>query len=91
MNFNKDLLEKYDNENGLKKRSGKHVKKRDDRDLKKLVEKLQKEKSLQISPNRTYKYYPNMKESILVNFDMSKFHGWLNKHKEQMINAKTVR
>ena len=82
MNVTKKLTENFDNSMALYKTSGKHSHKSAGADLKTLVNELLSQNALTKTPGRSYGFYSGMKPSILHDFDLQKFYGWINDHKK---------
>lgn len=78
----KELMDKFDAELHIHKRSGRHVVKSSDEDLKKVVKDLVDHKAMRHIPGRVYHQYHGMKPSFLWNFDIQNMHKWINDHKK---------
>ena len=90
MNVTKKLTETFDNLMALCKRSGKHSHKSAGADLKTLVNELLSQNALKKTPGRSYGFYSGVKPSILHDFDLQKFYGWINDHKKYMNLYKSI-
>ncbi len=91
MNVTKKLTENFDGSMALYKRSGKHVRKSCSDDLKKIVNELLFQDALSKMPGRSYSFYSGIKPSLLSDFDLQKFYGWINDHKKHMILHRKAR
>jgi hypothetical protein len=91
INFTKKLTEHFDGSMALYKRSGKHARKYCSADLKKLVNELLLQNALTKTPGRSYSFYSGIKPSLLSDFDLQKFYGWINDHKKYMILHRKAR
>ena len=77
-----ELVELFDSECKIKKRSGKHVQRSDAQDLRILVNLLLSEEALTETPGRNYNHYTGFLRSQTSNIDMSSLFKWINKHKK---------
>lgn len=91
MNVTKKLTENFDSAMALYKRSGKHVRKSCSADLKKIVNELLFQKAFAKTPGRSYGAYHGIKPSIVSDFNLQKFYGWINDHKNYMILHRKAR
>lgn len=87
----KVVIENFDKEISLAKRSGIHVKTSIVHDLHKIVAELVSQKAFVWSPSRAYYYYSNFRTSLLENLDMQDMFKWINKHKKNILLAKKAR
>ena len=78
----KELMDRFDSELHICKRSGKHVAKSSDENLKKIVRDLVDHKAMEYTPGRVYQHYHDMHSSFLWNFDIQDMHMWINNHKK---------
>ena len=78
----RELVELFDSECKIKKRSGKHVQRSDAQDLRILVNLLLSEEALTETPGRNYNHYTGFLRSQTSNIDMSSLFKWINKHKK---------
>ena len=78
----KELMDRFDTELHILRRSGRHVAKSGDEDLKKIVQDLLQHKALQYTPGRAYQHFHDMKSSFLSNFDIQDMHRWIDNHKK---------
>ena len=78
----KDLMNRFDVDLHILRRSGKHVVKPADQDLKKVVQDLVNQKDMQYTPGRAYQHYHGIKSSFLWDFDLQDMHKWINNHKK---------
>ena len=91
MNVTKKLTENFDGAMALCKRSGKHARKSCSGDLKKIVNELLFQKAFAKTPGRSYGAYSGIKPSIVSDFNLQKFYGWINDHKNYMILHRKAR
>lgn len=91
LGFTTALMNNFDANLNVFKRSGRHVKKSIESDLKKVVKDLMQNKALEFTPNRVYRYYARMKSSILSGFDLSQMYSWINAHKKYMVLNRRAR
>ena len=75
----------------LFRRSGHQVKKRDIKDLQKVVGQLVKCDAFTEQSNREYKKFSNIPPSLLDTFDLQSMFKWLNEHKKSIFLQKTAR
>lgn len=78
----KELLDRFDAELHIHKRSGSHVANSAEEDFKKIVKDLVDHKDMQLTPGRAYRHFRGMKSSFLSNFSVQDLHKWINNHKE---------
>lgn len=78
----KQLMDNFDLDCQLLKRSGHHVAKKAIGDLKKVVEELVKCNAFTKNPNRRYKKFINVPPTMLENFDLTSMFKWINDHKK---------
>ncbi len=81
---NKTLIDNFDGECGVIKRSGKHFARSVDKDLKKLVNQLISEKAMEFVPGRAYKVFTKCKKSLLEDFSIHEFYSWITEHKRRI-------
>lgn len=87
----KQLMDNFDLDCQLLKRSGHHVAKKAIGDLKKVVEELVKCNAFTKNPNRRYKKFINVPPTMLENFDLTSMFKWINDHKKSIYLQKTAR
>ena len=86
-----NLMDVFDADYNVFKRSGKHTKKSQDGDLHKIVQQLVTQQAFKFTPGRSYRFYTDMSPNLLMNFDMKKFYEWVNLHKKYMIVRRRAR
>ena len=91
MGVTRKLTEKFERSMALYKRSGKHVNRSQNGDLKKLVNELLFQNALIKTLGRSYSYYSGIKPSFLSGFNMQKFYGWITDHKKYMMMHRKAR
>ena len=91
MGVTKQLTENFDTAMTLYKRSGKHVRKSVKGDLKKIVNELLFQNALTKSPGRFYGFFSGIKPSLLFDFNLQKFYGWISDHKKYMMLHRKAR
>ena len=91
MGVTRKLTEKFDSSMALYKRSGKHVNRSQNGDLKKLVNELLFQNALIKTRGWSYSYYSGIKPSFLSGFNMQKFYGWITDHKKYMMLHRKAR
>ena len=91
MGVTKKLTENFDESMSLYKRSGKHVRKSENADMKKIVCELLSQNALTKTPGRCYGFFSKFKPSILYGFDLQKYFSWINDHKQYMILHRKAR
>eukprot|EP00794_Sanderia_malayensis_P001047 gene1047-373_t len=89
--FNKLFMDNFDNMSAVIKRSGKHVKKAAESDLKKVVKELILNDAFSIISGRKYKHFRDVKGSLLHNLHVTSLFAWINTHKRKIILQKTAR
>lgn len=82
MSVTKDLMDRFDLELKIHKRSGRHVASSSDNDLKKVVGELVIQRAMHYTPGRQYQHFTGMKSSFLWNFNIQDLHKWINNHKK---------
>ena len=87
----KVVLNNFDQEISLVKRSGKHVKASALADLHKVVSELVTQKAFTWTPERKYQHYRDFQSSLLEGMDMHELFKWINLHKKNIILAKKAR
>lgn len=91
MGVTKQLTENFDNSMLLYKRSGKHIRRSEKADMKKIVCELVKQNALTKTPGRCYGFFSNFKPNLLYDFDLQKFYSWISDHKKYMILHRKAR
>jgi len=85
-NARKSVIENYDIEGGVKKKSSKHVYSSSRTDITTILDELSKIDALSNLENgREHQSFPNFKEDILADIDSCKLHKWINKHKKNTL------
>lgn len=87
----KQLMDNFDQDCQLRKKSGHHVKTRAISDLNKVVQELTKCDALTEHSSRKYKRFANIAPSVLDNFDLKSMFKWLDEHKKSIYLHKTSR
>ena len=87
----KELMDRFDAALHIHKRSGRHVAKSSDENLKKVVKDLVDHKAMQRTPGRVYQHYHDMHSSFLWNFDIQDMHKWINNHKKYIQTKRRAR
>lgn len=91
LGISSDLMNNYDRNLSIHKRSSKHVKKSTNNDMRKIVNELNTNEAFTFTPGRRYRYYTGIQPSLLCGFDMSKMFSWINDHKRYMILNRRAR
>lgn len=79
--INKQIMDNFDNECQVLKRSGQHVVANASCDFNKVVDELIRSEAFTKKPERKYKGFSNCEASILANFDIHSMYKWINEHK----------
>lgn len=87
----KQLMDNFDQDCKLFKRSSHHVKKRATEDLEKIVNELLTCDAFSEHSNRKYKKFANIAPSVLDKFDLKSMFKWINQHKLSIYLHKTAR
>ena len=67
---NKEVLDNFDDECHIIRRSGKHVVKSTRVDLEKIVGELMSQRAFRWTPDRKYQYFNNINSTLLEDFDL---------------------
>ena len=87
----KETLDNWDRKALFIKRSGKHFKQADEKDLRKIVAELMKQKAFKKNNGRSYKHFSQVAPSLLEGFDLHKMFTWINDHKKKIHFETTAR
>ena len=87
----REIIEQYDLECKIRKRSGKHVQKSDGEDLRILVNLLLSEGALIETPGREYNHYAAFQRSQTSEIDMSSLFKWIDNHKKYILFNRRAR
>ena len=87
----REIIEQYDLECKIRKRSGKHVQKSDGEDLRILVNLLLSEGALIETPGREYNNYAAFQRSQTSEIDMSSLFKWIDNHKKYILFNRRAR
>ena len=83
--INMELLDNFDHECRVIRRSGKHSKTASLKtDLQKIITALSSEAALQYKKGRKYKYFSGVKASLLEDFNIHNMYSWIETHKKNL-------
>eukprot|EP00794_Sanderia_malayensis_P009643 gene9643-10630_t len=88
---NKALIEGWDNECKLIRKSGRHIKKGDEKDVHKIVKQLKDKNALKEIPGRRLTSFSNIQSSLIENLDIQSLFKWINEHKRLVLLKKVAR
>ena len=88
---NKKLLDNYDTMCSVIKRSGRHVQRSKENDIRKVVAELLKQNAFTITPGRAYKSFKDFKSSLVEDFDIHAMYLWIEEHKKKIYLQKAAR
>lgn len=91
VDITKTLLENFDRECSVIRRSGVHYQTSQIPDLHQVVSELSMQKAFCWTPGRAYGHYRNCKSSLLEGFDLQGMFRWINMHKKNIIIARRAR
>lgn len=91
LDITKAVLDNFDRQCYVIRRSGKHYQTSVIPDLYKVLEELMTQQAFKWMPGRKYVHYHNCKSSILENFKLQDFFKWINKHKKNIALGKKAR
>eukprot|EP00794_Sanderia_malayensis_P002675 gene2675-3094_t len=74
MHVSKALMEKFDHNTDVFKRSGVHKISSQEKDLRAIVKELNNQKAMSVFPGRSYTFFKDMKSSLLSGFDLEKLY-----------------
>ena len=89
--INNKVMDNFDNECQVLKRSGQHVVAKACNDFEKVVDELVRSEALTIKSKRRYKGFLKCEPSIISNFDLHSMFQWINEHKRSVYLHKTAR
>lgn len=78
---NKDVLDNFDEECRIIRRSGRHVVRSSKADLERIVEELLSQRAFLWTPGRSYSHFEDIPSSLLDDFDMQGMFSWIGLHK----------
>lgn len=81
---NKAVLDNFDDECSIIRRSGKHVMRSSRADLERIVGELLSQQAFLWTPGRTYHHFHNIKSSLLEDFDLQEMFRWIDRHKKNI-------
>ena len=87
----KQLADNFDESMLLCKRSGKHVRKSEKADMKKIIGELLSQNASTITPGRSYGCFSKVEPTLLSGFNLQKYFSWINDHKQYMILHRKAR
>ena len=79
---NKALLDNFDRNCKILKRSGKLVEANTLGDMKKVIGELVTSNAMKFTPGRKYEYFRDFKPSLLEDFDVHAMYAWIEEHKK---------
>ncbi len=85
------MIEGWDKECQRIRKSGKHTKDGDEKDVYKIVKQLTDNNALQEKPGRKLNSFPKCKASLIENLDVQSLFKWINEHKKQVLLKKVAR
>ena len=88
---NKHIIDNWDRTAFFIQRSRKHVKQSIQNDLRKIVAELVAQKAFQETPDRRYRHFSRISNSLLEGFDVHSMFMWVNEHKKKIYLEKTAR
>ncbi|XP_078363701.1 uncharacterized protein LOC144647887 [Oculina patagonica] len=91
IDFTKVLLDNFDQECCVIRRSGHHYELSVESDLRKVVSELITQKAFCWTPGRTYAHFGDTKSTLLSNFDLQDMFRWINKHKRNISRQRKAR
>ena len=91
LGITKQLADNFDESMLLYKRSGKHVRKSEKADMKKIIGELLSQNALTITPGRSYGCFSKVEPTLLSGFNLQKYFSWINDHKQYMILHRKAR
>ena len=82
----RSMLDSFDKSMEIMKRSGRHTQQSDEKDFKKIVDKLVEEQALswKSTEGRTYTHYSGYKGSTLKNFNVHSLYAWIKEHQKNI-------
>ncbi len=82
------MLDSFDISLEIMKRSGKHTQQSDEKDFKKIVDKLLEEQALSLksTEGRAYNHYCGYKGSTLMNFNVHSLYAWIKEHQKKHLS-----
>ena len=80
------MLDSFDKSMEIMKRSGRHTQQSDEKDFKKIVDKLVEEQALswKSTEGRTYTHYSGYKGSTLKNLNVHSLYVWIKQHQKNI-------
>ena len=88
---NKKLLDNFDSMCSIIRRSGRHVQRSKENDIKKVVGELMRNNALTNTPGRSYQAFKYFKSSLVADFDIHDMYLWIEEHKKKIYLQKTAR
>ena len=88
----RSMLDSFDKSMEIMKRSGRHTQQSDEKDFKKIVDKLVEEQALSWKSLEgcTYTHYSGYKGSTLKNFNVHSLYAWIKEHQKNIcLNRKS--
>ena len=91
IDFTKVLLDNFDQECCVIRRSGRHYELSVESDLCKVVTELITQNAFSWTPGRTYEYFEDIDSTLLHNFDVQGMFRWIKKHKINTFGQRKAR
>lgn len=91
VDITKPVLDNFDRQCSIIRRSGKHSHTSAISDLHKVLQELVQQRAFTWTPGRTYSHYCNCKSSILQDFNLQDMFTWIDKHKKNIVRGKKAR
>lgn len=88
---NKEVLDNFDDECHIIRRSGKHVVKSTRVDLEKIIGELMSQRAFRWTPDRKYQHFNNINSTLLEDFDLQDMFRWIDKHKKNIELSRRAR
>ncbi len=86
LSFNKKVVDNFDSMSLIINRSGKHVKKLAQKDMRKIVCELVDQKAFLFTLGRSYKHCKAMPNSLLHGFQICSLYQWIQEHKRKILD-----
>lgn len=91
INLTKTVLDNFDHECGVIRRSGRHYEMAATSDLRKVVTELMCQNAFCWTPGRSYGHFTDFDSSLLDGFDLNDMFRWINDHKKNIVKARRAR
>ena len=91
IDFTKALLDNFDQECCVIRRSGHHYELSVVSDLRKIVTELITQRAFCWTPGRTYAHFNGINSTLLSDFDLQDMFRWITKHKKNIVRERRAR